>query len=312
MTKYLKTIFLIVIIYFFASYLYENWNKINEFKYETNWFCLGLSVLALLTTLFILPISFKNIVGLFNYDISLKKMTIILFCSQFAKYLPGGIWGYVGRVYLYRKEGMNLHDASKSVMLETLLVLLSGSCVSVFCLFFFDSDLLPKQLSVTYLRVTGVVFFVVLLVGLNPKVFNCVVRFVPQRFAKKDIRLDYEYIGIIKPSLYLICFWLGIGVSFWLLIKSVIPIGLALLPVTTGAFVLSWIIGILVFFTPGGLGAREVSMVVLLHACLPDYIAAFIAVTSRIWWVFGEFVWFIISCFWNMTALDRDGIIFRD
>lgn len=312
MKKYLKPLLLIIIIYFFAFYLYENWSKISEIRYETNWFCLTLSGLSLLATFFLLPISLRNIVSLFNYDVSLKRMSIILFCSQFAKYLPGGIWGYVGRVYLYRKEGMSVLDASKCVWLETLLVFSSGLFVSLCCLGFFDHYFLSNYIDRVYLRGSAAISFIVLLILMNPKVLNRFIRLVPERFKKEELWFDYPYSSLIKPLLYLISFWLGIGIGFWLLIKSFVPIEPALLPVTTGAFVFSWIIGILVFFLPAGLGARELSLVALLNLCMPTYISAFIAVVSRIWWVIGELIWFIISLVWDRTSPDGDKIILKD
>lgn len=312
MTKYLKFLLLLLIVFCFTSYLYENWTKIDEFKYETNWFYLSTSVLSLLATLFILPVSLRNIVGLFKYDISLKKISIILFYSQFAKYLPGGIWGYVGRVYLYKKEGMNALDASKSVFLETLLVLLSGGFVSLFFLCFSDSHLLVEYIGGKYLQPVGIGVFAILLITMHPKILNYFMGFIPDRFKKGELWFDYKYLHLIKPLSYLVVFWLGMGVSFWLLIKSFIHIEPGLLPITTSAFVLSWIIGMLVFFTPSGLGAREVSLIVLLNICLPAYMSAFIAVASRIWWVVGEMIWFMLSYVWNRTGDDSDKIILQE
>lgn len=311
MLKYLKPLLVVIIIYFFSAYLYENWNKISEIRYETNWLYCSLSAMSLLATLFLLPISFRHVVALFNYDIPLKKISIILFCSQFAKYLPGGIWGYVGRIYLYRKEGMSVLDASKSVFLETLLVLLSGLFVSLCCLCFFDSYLMPKYINSSYLRVAGIFVLIILLIVMHPNVLNRFLKIVPERFKKEDLWFDYHYGSLVKPSLYLIAFWLGIGVGFWLLIKSFIHIEPSLFPVTTGAFVLSWLIGIVIFFVPAGLGARELSLVALLNMCMPAYISAFIAVAARIWWVVGELIWFIISFVWDGSAANKDKIIKR-
>ena len=109
--NFIKYVILIIIFYYFIFYVFENWNKIDEYKYETDWFYLSISLLLLLVSFSLLPLSLRNIVGIFKCKISFIKICLILFYSQFAKYLPGGVWGYVGRVYLYKKEGMSTGDA---------------------------------------------------------------------------------------------------------------------------------------------------------------------------------------------------------
>jgi len=58
-------------------------------------------------------------------------MSIIFLALSLPSICHGGIWGYVGRVYLYRKQRMSVINASKSVLLETLLILASGLFVSL-------------------------------------------------------------------------------------------------------------------------------------------------------------------------------------
>ncbi len=306
MKKLLKFLILLFIIYFFSSYICENWNKIENYKYETNWLYFNLSIVSLSLSLFVLPIALKSIVRLLNYNISLKKISFIIFYSQFAKYLPGGIWGYVGRVFLYKNEGMNTLDATKSVLLETLMVMLSGIFISLLSLPFFNSYYLPNSIDNTYIISIGVILFISLSAFLHPNILNVVIKIIPDKLKKTNLDFSYNYFSIFKPLFYLVIFWLGIGVSFWLLIKSFIHIEYSLLPMFTGTFVISWIIGILVFFTPGGFGIREISIVVLLNFCLPPYVSAFIAVISRIWWIVGEIICFSISYLWNKTGKHKN------
>jgi len=309
MKKILKYILLLLVLYYFGAYLYENWSKIDAIRYDTDWVYLSASVLSLLSVLFLLAVSLKNVVSLFHYDIPLKKICIILFYSQFAKYLPGGIWGYVGRVFLYKKEGMQALDASKSVLLETLLMLLTGIFVALVSLCYFENDLLSRTIGSKAVRGAGIFLLIGLIVIMHPKILNRIMGFVPERFRKKGLHFDYHYHHLLKPTLFLTIFWLGVGAGFWLLIKSFFPIEIILLPVVTGAFILSWIAGILIFFTPGGLGVREVSMVVLLNICVPVYISAFIAVASRVWWIAGESIGFLFSYLWNRVGDNRVSIL---
>jgi len=304
----LKNVILVLIIVFLVSYVIENWSKVDKFEYEISWVFLSLSFILLLGSLFFLPLALRNIVEVLGYEISIKKMCLILFYSQIAKYLPGGVWGYVGRVYLYKKEGMSARDASTCVFLETLLVLLSG--IFIFFLSFWFLDQIPsiKWMPIKYIQAIGVFGVIILFLLMHPKTLNFLWDLVPKRIKKDDLKFDYSYFSLLKPGLFLVFFWLGIGVGFWLLIRSFFYVDPYLLPITTGVYVLAWIVGFLAFFTPGGLGAREAVLVLSLNVYLPIYVSAVIAASARIWWVIGELIWASISFIWNKFERKKIGI----
>jgi uncharacterized membrane protein YbhN (UPF0104 family) len=293
MKYFLKTVAFFLIVFFLVSYIIDNWNKAGELKYELNWLYLSFSFLFLLVSLFFLPLALRKIVGVLGYKISIRKMCSVLFYSQIAKYLPGGIWGYVGRMYLYKKEGMSGSDASTCVILETLLVVLSG--IFVFIISFSFLDEIPEWMPNEHLDEIGIAVLIVMLFLIHPKTLNFLWGLVPARINKNRALFNYSYVSVLKPALFLVFFWLGIGGGFWLLIRSFIYLDLHLLPVTTGIYILSWIIGFLAFFTPGGLGAREGVLVLALNMYLPVNISVIIAAAARVWWVIGELVWVLFS-----------------
>lgn len=299
MKIFIKYVILFLIIIFLAVYLIENWNKIDEFIYEVDWIYLALSILVLLGSLFFLPLALRKIVELFRYKISINKICTVLFYSQIAKYLPGGIWAYVGRVYLYKKEGMSASEASTCVILETLLVLLSGIFVFLISLFFLDKIPSIEWISNKYIKEIGIIVLAVLLSLVHPKILNHLWGLIPAKMSKANLQFDYRYFSILKPASFLVFFWLGIGAGFWLLIRSFLEVDLYLLPITTGAYALAWIVGFLAFFTPGGLGAREAVLILSLNLYLPITLSAIIAASARIWWIIGELVWVLFSFAWN-------------
>jgi len=301
MRLFLKTVASLSIIAFLIGYLVENWNKISEFEYDYNidWSYLSLSLLTLVISLFFLPLALRNIVGILKYRISIKKMCFVLFYSQIAKYLPGGIWGYVGRVYLYKKEGMSARDATACVFLETLLVLLSGIFVFSMSLCFLDRIPSIEFIVNKYANETGIIVLIASPLLLHPKILNLLWGLIPERISKDRLQFDYSYFSLLKPVLFLILFWLGIGVGFWLLVRSFFYVNLNLLPMAIGVYVLAWIVGFLAFFTPGGLGAREGTLILALNVYLPIYLSAMMAVASRIWWIMGELLWILLSFAWR-------------
>lgn len=296
---FFKTVASLLIIAFLINYLIENWNKIAEIEYSVDWYYLSLSLLTLLISLFFLPLALRNIVGILEYRISIKKICFVLFYSQIAKYLPGGIWGYVGRVYLYKKEGMNARDASTCVILETLLVFLSGIFVFLISLWFLNKIPSIELILSKYANEIVMIVLIASLSLLHPRMLNLLWGLIPEKISKDRLQFDYNYFSLLRPAILLVFFWLGIGVGFWLLLRSFFYISLNLMPMVIGIYVFAWIIGFLAFFTPGGLGAREGVLILVLNFYLPVYISAIMAIASRIWWIIGELVWVIISFVWS-------------
>ena len=62
-----------------------------------------------------------------------------------------------------------------------------------------------------------------------------------------------------------------------------------------GVFLLSWVAGFLFIITPGGLGIREASIVLLLKHVLPVPTLIIIAFYSRIVWTISEILSFIFA-----------------
>jgi uncharacterized membrane protein YbhN (UPF0104 family) len=288
-----------LILFFLIAHIAENWNRLDEFTYKIDWTYLSLSILSLLASMLLLPLALRHIVGLLKYKISLKKMCMILFYSQIAKYLPGGIWGYVGRVYLYKREGMSGKDAFACVFLESILILISGIIVFCTSLFFGAKILSVEWMPHKYFSEIVTAAIVILLLMAHPKVLSLLWRWVPARFSEQELQLKYSYFSVLRPTLLMITFWLGVGGGLWLLVRSFYQMDLYLLPMAAGAYVLAWIMGFLAFFLPGGLGVREAVLVLSLSLYLPISISTISAIAARLWWVTGELSWTLLSLVWN-------------
>lgn len=88
-----------------------------------------------------------------------------------------------------------------------------------------------------------------------------------------------------------LCLWTLIGGAFFLFIKSLHPtIERGHLPGVTATYAVAWGIGVLSFFTPGGLGVRESVLTLLLEPLMPPATATRIALLSRLWTVGAQLV----------------------
>lgn len=96
------------------------------------------------------------------------------------------------------------------------------------------------------------------------------------------------------------------GFAFWLMISSFQPLSIASLPAVTGAYCLSWVIGVLVIWSPGGLGPRELALGTTLAFVLNQPIGHMhaLAVAARIWATLGELLLAAIA-----QLLDRNRVV---
>ena len=74
--------------------------------------------------------------------------------------------------------------------------------------------------------------------------------------------------------------WLAIGIATWLVALAFAPDA----PVVTVVFagILSWVVGFVVVFAPGGIGVREAAFMAVAAVAMPIGVAATVAIVSRL------------------------------
>jgi hypothetical protein len=277
-----------VILIFLGRELWSNWTALQAYPWKLRP-VLGLaSFLALTGCFFLLPWGLKEVLAILGHPLPYGKVARILFQSLMAKYLPGGVWAFVGRTQFYCREGLNLPEASVAVFIETALSITSG--IFVFALFFLSPSASwgPREIILVILG-AGCLSLV------HPLFLNLCLSLAEKLIKKPMIPLRYPYRKIAYPFFIFSLFWVGMGVSFWLLAGSLLGMEPSLLSPMVSAFSLSWVFGFLSFITPGGLGVREGSLTLLLQPHLPLYAAAALSLLSRIWWMGGEILGLVIS-----------------
>jgi uncharacterized membrane protein YbhN (UPF0104 family) len=76
--------------------------------------------------------------------------------------------------------------------------------------------------------------------------------------------------------------WMTYGLSFWLLERGLGVPGSLPLATAAGSFAIAYIVGLLAFIVPGGVGVREVVLIGLLTPALGAGGAVALSVASRI------------------------------
>jgi len=198
--------------------------------------------------------------------------------SMFAKYVPGGIWNLLGRLYLGRKVGLTFGRQVAGMLYETVFLVFAAALFSLFYL--------------------GWGLAAVPLVAATAAVYGPATRGLERlarRLGRKGRfgRRMTENLSLELPRAEFFRFLalygvnqLAVGVGFWLLLSGFGVVAFSWAE-AAGLYALGWLIGCLSPL-PGGLGVREGALAALLAPRIGWTAAAEAAVLARIWTLLGE------------------------
>ncbi len=225
--------------------------------------------------------------------IGFRKAFAIHFLSQVGKYVPGKVWAVMGKYGLSRSGGLQPVQIGQGLILETVFIVL-GCLVTVI-------PLMPLAASEAGMGAgTGTalaaVLAAVLLASVHPWFFQklaaLAARVMKTGGTLRKCRFT-EMLAILPAYVALFVF---LGSAFWLLALS---FGLRM-PFFPGIFIYPAAMGIgyLTIFSPGGLGARELSTVWLIKLLVPECepgLPELVSLVARLWITIGEVAAFGVS-----------------
>ena len=266
----------------------KNWQKIPFDSLHFHSLNLIISYVFLFLNFLIFVEGWRNIMIKFGHSISFKNAFWIISSSQIAKYVPGGIWFALGRVYLGKSRNLKEENVALSVVVETGLTFLVG-----ILLFLLSVSFVSQKIFANFLYIIPI-FFLFLLV-LYPPILNRVINFALKILKKPNIKITVSYSQILKLSIYFFGLWIAQIIGFYFVINAIYPMPISKIFTLSATYTLSWMTGFVVIFAPGGLGVREGMMTLLLSPILPAPLAIAISFIARIWITLFEIVIFFVG-----------------
>lgn len=286
--RILSLIALLIISYFISRVLYREWDNISGYDWSPHLPWLIPSIFILFSTYLIYAYGWTLILGIIGVDIKWTKGLSIFLLSIFVRYIPGGVWAALGRVYLCRLERIPDSRSGMSIILEQAYPLVSAGFVfAVSLLFWSDSGSVMKVLPV----LISVPLFIIFL---HPKPFLKIANPILLRMGKTPINISLSFNNMLFLAGYYSFYWLVTGTAFYFFICSFYPLDIHYIPILSGIYAISFVAGYVTFLTPAGLGVREGSLTVLLSFFIPTPIAIGVALLSRLWLIGVELIILII------------------
>lgn len=286
--RVLTVVVVSIVFYFLITNLVKNWQKIPFDSLHFHSLNLIISYVFLFLNFLIFVEGWRNIMIKFGHSISFKNAFWIISSSQIAKYVPGGIWFALGRVYLGKSRNLKEENVALSVVVETGLTFLVG-----ILLFLLSVSFVSQKIFANFLYIIPI-FFLFLLV-LYPPILNRVINFALKILKKPNIKITVSYSQILKLSIYFFGLWIAQIIGFYFVINAIYPMPISKIFTLSATYTLSWMTGFVVIFAPGGLGVREGMMTLLLSPILPAPLAIAISFIARIWITLFEIVIFFVG-----------------
>lgn len=264
-----------------------------------------LGILSFVGYYYLRGIIWHKLLKLLSYEIPIKDSLFLWASSQIKRYIPGNIWSYLGLAVLFEKHSVKKRDTAYALVVESQIVLIASSILSLLALTFTIDQILPFSLPwwsknvITSLILIGTVVY--LFIGPFLHRQTGVLHKVKKLFP------------VFKPSetlfllFLMICSYLCFGMGYYLSISSVVSLSPEHLPLLIGYFVLSLLIGFLSFITPTGLGVREGMIAIGLTKFMISPLAGFAAIFSRVVLVIAEIIF--LGCAYALSKVKQRHLV---
>lgn len=275
---------------------YTKWQEIiKSFSISQNWPVLIFSILIYSASYIIIVLGWKKLVYGFGGYLTFKNSYIICGQSQIAKYIPGNIFHYVGRLLLGKKAGLPNSIIINSVFFEAIILIAVSGILALF-----SSIALGWQnfliINTNRLLIISVIVLIFILV-----ILLCI-RFIP-RFKswliKNNLLIDLKKIDlksllftIFLVSVLYAAFFIILGLNLWFISNYLWSIDLNLILIFIGSYAISWAAGLITPGAPGGIGVREAVLIAILLPYLNEARALTLALVFRIITILGDGLFF--------------------
>jgi hypothetical protein len=268
---YVRWFILALTLGFLVHTLRLNWQQVLTLRFTTN----AIASLITATGMTLLAHIWSGwvwywIMQLLNAPVAGAWSVITYLKTNLAKYLPGNVWHFVGRIQFLKSSGTPLAAAVTGVMLEPLLMAAAALAIVVVSL---PSTLLQA----------GILLGV--LIGVHPRILNPILkRLAAPKLKQSDLQDSSPIPELskypLKPFLGEILFVLLRGIGFLLSFSALEPLAFQDWWVVLGSFSFAWLLGLVVPGAPGGLGVFEATALTLLT---PKFSAAVVLGTVAIY-----------------------------
>lgn len=282
----------LIITAFFVWYVVRSLHGQNLSTYTTPRAALGIVLAAIIWSFGVplLALAWRGMLAGVSVHKSWRELFAILGITQFAKYIPGNVAQYVGRVGMSLSRGIPARPLAVTLIFETLLVVAAAAatCVTAGVLSKVGLAALQahgKQLLLVTVLVVAAIIGLLALRRAAPMLLR---RLAPRYAPVLDGTLLPTQSSLTCAFALYCAVYIGTGVGLILLAGFLLPGAPQDYGVLIAVFALAWVVGFVTPGAPGGLGVREALMVVMLAPLYTAASASVLVIALRIATTLGD------------------------
>ena len=256
---YLRWVILAATLAFLGQALAKHWQEVVEISISPQGW--GIILLATGVTLFSHVWSgwvWTWILREFNCTVPSLWAVRVYLKTNIAKYMPGNVWHFFGRVRAVNSVGVAWPIAALSVLIEPLLDIAAALSIAI-------------ALGGLERPVLQVVALAIVLMALHPKFLNPGIHKLSQMKFKSGEASESSFAAVVArypliPLIGELIFFLLRSLGFLLIVLALGPLQWQQLPLLMSSFSLAYFLGLVVPGAPGGIGVFEATLVALLES----------------------------------------------
>ena len=279
---------IILIGYFYSLEVWKNWASLQNFKLSINIYyliiALSLYLFSYLIETYIWQFCINKHLG--RHELNFLQSIAVVNASGLFKYLPGRIWTFTAQLAWLKK-----YDISKPIILYVNLICIAGSIIVSLYLGLIYLALYTNLIGVKVIIILSIALILLnaAYIAWNSQLMNKLI-VLAERLLKKEIQpLKNSRSLVLFIQFVYMCSWTLMGFGGYFLAKGIgldIPYGsmFAIL----ASMSISWFIGSLAIISPGGLGIREGTMLLMLNNIVNIQTALIFPILSRMMYLLAE------------------------
>jgi len=279
-----KWLWLVLVLAAAGYYFYRNWEQVINLISQISAWRIVLSLVLLIIGKMFLVLLVQYSVNSEDWHPKYIETLGIYGLSSLGKYIPGGIWQFVGRFGVYKVNGLSSKASTRAMILENIWLLGSAVATGVIGVFLTRFDLIAGLLNLPNHQWLAILF-TILALGLWIVMLK-IVHKTMRRHTAENIPSIFVVAGV---GLLL---WTFIGGSFFVMFHD-FPFSAA--PLFIGGYAVSWAVGYIAVFAPGGLGVREAALAFVFSNIASVEMIAVYAAMNRIIWVIAEVLFGLVG-----------------
>jgi hypothetical protein len=255
---YLRWVILGGTLFFLIKAFKDHWREVAAIRIDaTGWATVAIAFLITFLAHVWAGLVWGWILKSFKQPIQYRWVLQVYLKTNVAKYLPGNVWHYYGRIWAVTQAGGSLGAATISVLLEPLLMAAAALSIAI----------IGSQLGWVDARIGGlqILSLGIVCLAVHPRFLNPLLQLL-SRWKGKAADTDvfqierYPFVPLLGELGFV-----GLrGTGFLVTFAALTAVNPSQILLVFSAFSLAWVLG-LVIPTPGGLGVFETTAIALLH-----------------------------------------------